>query len=565
MGFSDLDSLSDVVERKGYDDNSVTGQTLGALLDRQLGWLRGSNLEDSMPLGKVVASLVVLLATDTEGVEALGGSLAIGASDTDGALIDLDTCQQNSSYSTILQSSIQNLRILSSTTPKPQFIITPLNESHVQAAVICSRQHGFQIRVRSGGHDYEGLSSVSDIPFIIVDMSSLRSVDVNVDDQTAWVQSGAAIGELYYRIAEKSRKLGFPAGVCDTIGVGGHFSGGGYGFLTRKYGLASDNIIDARIIDVNGKILNRESMGEDLFWAIRGAGAAGFGIILSWKIKLVPVPDVVTVFILNRPIEEGASKLVYRWQHIADKLNEDLFVRITISSDIANKTINAAFESLYLGGVDELLQLMEQSFPELGLKKNDCTQMSWIESIIYLYNLQSDKGLEVLLEKNQRKSFYKAKSDYVKEPISEIVLEGIWERFRKVEVPVMILTPNGGKMKEISEQETPYPHREGNIYEIQYLAYWDGGDAAANENINWIKELYSYMTPHVSKSPRAAYANYRDLDLGTNENCHANCPEAMDWGHKYFKSNFERLVQVKTKVDPTNFFRHEQSIPPLTI
>ncbi|KAJ4951914.1 hypothetical protein NE237_028746 [Protea cynaroides] len=472
---------------------------------------------------------------------------------------------QNSSYSAILQSSIQNLRFLSSTTPKPQFIITPFNESHVQAAVICSRQHGFQIRVRSGGHDYEGLSYLSDVPFIIVDMFNLRSVDVNVDNQTAWVQSGATIGEVYYRIAEKSRNLGFPGSVCHTVGVGGLFSGGGYGFLTRKYGLSSDNIIDARIIDVNGRILNRESMGEDLFWAIRGAGAAGFGIILSWKIKLVPVPDVVTVFILNRPIEEGGSKLVHRWQYIADKLNEDLFVKIAISSDIANKTINAAFESLYLGGVDELLQLMEQSFPELGLKKNDCIQMRWIESVIYLSHLPNDEGLEILLQRNQPKTFYKTKSDYVKEPISEIVLEGIWERFQKVDIPVMNLFPFGGKMKEISEHETPYPHRVGNIYEIQYRVFSRTEDGATEKRINWIKELYSYMTPYVSKSPRAAYANYRDLDLGTNKNGHTNHSEAEVWGHKYFKSNFERLVQVKTKVDPTNFFTHEQSIPPLSL
>ncbi|KAJ4953612.1 hypothetical protein NE237_030444 [Protea cynaroides] len=310
-------------------------------------------------------------------------------------------------------------------------------------------------------------------------MFNLRSIDVNVDNQTAWVQTGATLGDVYYRIAEKSRNLGYPAGVCHTVGVGGLFSGGGHGFLTRKYGLASDNIIDARIVDVNGRILNRKSMGEDLFWAIRGAGAA-------------------------------------------DKLNEDLFIRITIEPDSANRTINAVFQSMYLGGVDKLLQLMEQSFPELGLKKKDCIQMSWIESVLYFNGLPNDKGLEVLLERNQPKTFYKAKSDYVKEPISETVLEGIWKRFHNVEIPMMVLFPYGGKMKEISKYETPYPHREGNIYVIQYIVYWTTRDGATEKRINWIKELYSYMTPYVSKSPREAYVNYRDLDLGTNKNGHTN-------------------------------------------
>ncbi|MBA0594756.1 hypothetical protein Gorai_011649, partial [Gossypium raimondii] len=132
-------------------------------------------------------------------------------------------------------------------------------ESHVQATVICAKSQGLQIRIGSGGHDYEGLSYVSEIPFVVLDMFNLRS---------------------------KTVSYGFPAGAYPTLGVGEHFSGGGYGNLMRKYGLAVDNIFDARLVDVNGTILNRESMGEDLFWDIRGGGGGSFGVILSWKIKL---------------------------------------------------------------------------------------------------------------------------------------------------------------------------------------------------------------------------------------------------------------------------------------
>ena len=81
---------------------------------------------------------------------------------------------------------------------------------------------------------------MSQTPFVIVDMFMLKSVEVDVEDQTAWVDSGSTIGELYYAIAEKSRVLGFPAGVCHSVGVGGHFSGGGYGNMMRRCFVCSE-------------------------------------------------------------------------------------------------------------------------------------------------------------------------------------------------------------------------------------------------------------------------------------------------------------------------------------
>ncbi|KAE8717484.1 hypothetical protein F3Y22_tig00110044pilonHSYRG00057 [Hibiscus syriacus] len=136
----------------------------------------------------------------------------------------------NRSCSSILESSIQNLRFDTAATPKPLLIVTLVHASHIQATVHCSRTHGLQIRTRSGGHDFGGLWHVSEVP-----------------------------------INEKSKTLAFPAGTCPTIDVGDHFSGGG--------------------------ILNRKFMGEDLFWAIRGGGRGSFRIVLDWKLRLVPTSD----------------------------------------------------------------------------------------------------------------------------------------------------------------------------------------------------------------------------------------------------------------------------------
>ncbi|TXG48197.1 hypothetical protein EZV62_027491 [Acer yangbiense] len=483
--------------------------------------------------------------------------------------------QNNSSYSSILEFSIQNLRFSTSTTPKPLVIVTPLQVSHIQASISCSQRHGMQIRVRSGGHDYEGLSFVSDVPFVIVDLINMSSISVDTENQTAWVQSGATIGQLYYRIAEKSKTLAFPAGVCPTVGVGGHFSGGGYGFLLRKYGLAADNIVDAQLIDVKGRFLDRNSMGEDLFWAIRGGGGASFGVIVAWKIKLVAVPPTVTVFNVQRTLEQNATKIILKWQQVADKVHEDLMIRIFLrsvnsSTEQGKKTMRVSFESMFLGGVDQLLPLMQKSLPELGLVNEDCIEMSWIDSILYFAGFRNGESMDVLLDRNPiSRRFFKAKSDYVKEPIPETAWEGIYERFyeEEAEAAEMILSPYGGKMSEISESEIPFPHRVGNLYKIQHLVYWEEeGNEIAQKHINWIRRLYSFVAPYVSKNPRAAYINYRDLDIGTNNNkgSYTSFKQASIWGVKYFKNNFNRLVHVKTKVDPANFFRNEQSIPPLS-
>jgi hypothetical protein len=155
----------------------------------------------------------------------------------------------------------------------------------------------------------------------------------------------------------------------------------------------------------------------------------------------------------------------------------------------------------------------------------------------------------------------------VKAPIPEIALEGIWERLNQLDAQVAELqfTAYGGKMDEISETSTPFPHRAGNLFQIHYAVFWGDQDSERSQiYTSWIRKLYSYMTPYVTKNPRQAYINYRDLDLGMNTLGNTSYKQARIWGTKYFKNNFDRLVHVKTKVDPANFFRNEQSIPPLS-
>ena len=113
------------------------------------------------------------------------------------------------SYISVLNSTLQNPRFSSPLIQKPLVIITPSNSCHVQATVYCSKKHGLQIRTRGGGHDFEGLSYVSEAPFVIIDLRNRSAITVDVHEKTAWVEARAILGEVYYRIAEKVETSAF--------------------------------------------------------------------------------------------------------------------------------------------------------------------------------------------------------------------------------------------------------------------------------------------------------------------------------------------------------------------
>ncbi|KAM0938372.1 putative tetrahydroberberine oxidase [Dioscorea sansibarensis] len=458
------------------------------------------------------------------------------------------------SYSTVLLSSITNTRFTTPQTPKPLLIFTPSHESHVQASVLCCKYYALSLRVRSGGHDFEGLSfqSLDNQPIIILDFTNFQSVSVDVEHRTALVEVGATIGDVYYHIAKKTMTLGFPAGTCPTVGVGGHISGGGVGTLVRKYGVAADNVLDLRLVDVHGRILDKDSMGEDLFWAVR-----------------VPVPQTVTVFNVSKSLKDGAIDIIDKWQHVAHNLPEDLFIETVIQTLLnGTKGVEVIFNRLYLGKSYKALEVMNNRFPEMGVGVKDLKEMSWIKSVMSFGFYPIDSPLEILTDRSlQSRANFKAKCDYAVNLLPRAALKILWDSLLQVEAASISFQPYGGKMAKIPESQIPFPHRKGSLFSILYLVGWrnDSGAKEAGKSLNWVSNLYNQMTPYVSKNPRGAYLKYRDINLGRNEGRNTSYSMAKVWGNKYYKSNFERLALVKGEVDPDNFFWNEQSIPPLVL
>jgi FAD/FMN-containing dehydrogenase len=337
----------------------------------------------------------------------------------------------------------------------------------------------------------------------------------------------------------------------------------------RKFGITVDHVSDAQLIDVNGKLLNRASMGEDLFWAIRGGGGASFGVILSWKINLVKVPKILTVFKVNKTLEQGGTDVLYKWQLVATKFPEDLFMRawpqIINGAERGDRTIAVVFYAQFLGPADKLLAIMNQRLPELGLRREDCHEMSWFNTTLFWADYPAGTPKSVLLDRPTNPGFFKSKSDYVKKPIPKEGLEKLWKTmFKFNNIVWMQFNPYGGVMDQIPSTATAFPHRKGNMFKVQYSTTWLAANAT-EISLSMMKELYKVAEPYVSSNPREAFFNYRDIDIGSNPSDETNVDEAKIYGYKYFLGNLKRLMQVKAKYDPENFFKNEQSIPPVRV
>ncbi|KAE8664584.1 FAD-binding and BBE domain-containing protein [Hibiscus syriacus] len=211
---------------------------------------------------------------------------------------------------------------------------------------------------------------------------------------------------------------------------------------------------------------------------------------------------------------------------------------------------------------------MNADFPELDLQRSDCLEMSWVESVLYWAGFPNGTTIDELLNRVQVYRFFsKSKSDYFKAVIPKQGLETLWEALMDTGDISVQMNPYGGRMEEISDTETAFAHRGGNLFMVLYSVTWSESDGGINATARYVelsRRLYRAMAPYASSNPREAFLNYRDLDIGSKESNGTDLEDAKEYGAKYFKNNFMRLMSLKTKIDPENFFRNEQSIPPLS-
>jgi FAD/FMN-containing dehydrogenase len=413
----------------------------------------------------------------------------------------------------------------------PGVIVRPANANDVVHVVSLARESGIELAIRSGGHSLAGHSTTDG--GILLDLSSMKGLDIDLEDRTAWAEVGLTAGE--YTLA--TGKHGFATGFGDTpsVGIGGLTLGGGVGFLVRKYGLTIDSLLAAEIITADGQLRRVDANTHpDLFWAIRGGGG-NFGVVTRFQFRLYEVdmivggmlilsaaPDVISAFIAAADAAPEELSVIANimiappMPFLPDELHGELIVMALMAYTGDTSTADSVYAPFRaLGPLVDMVKPMP--YPEIyKLMENEEGPPQEVARSLFLDHI--DRG----------------------------VAETIVEHLKASTAPLAVaqLRVLGGAMARVPAEATAFAHRDRRFMAAIGAVYEDPAETPKHEA--WLKTYISAL--HQDRS--GVYVNF----LG-NEG-ETRIREA------YPQSTWDRLVAIKAHYDPTNLFRLNQNIPP---
>jgi hypothetical protein len=421
-------------------------------------------------------------------------------------------------------------------TKKPRLIALCTDVADVMAAVHFGQQHEFKVSIRSGGHNAGGLGVCDD--GLVIDLSRIKFVHVDPAARTVRVGGGCTWGDTDH--ATHAFGLAVPSGIISTTGVGGLTLGGGIGHLTRQYGLTIDNLLAADVVLADGKfVVASADENSDLFWAIRGGGG-NFGVVTSFLFQAHPVHTVCAGPMLWE-MDQAADIMKWYREFIAqapDEIN-GFFAFITVPPG--------------------------PPFPEHLHFRKMC-------AIVWCYNGPMEKANEILGPlRNFRSPAFEFfvpmpfpmlqgmfdglytpglqwywKSDFVNELGDEAIALHIKHGSMMPSLlSTMHLYPINGAARKTGIDETPWSYRNAVWSEV--IVGVDPDPANKEAITTWARNYWEALHPY---GAGGAYVNF--MMEGEGE----------DRIRATYQGNYEKLVQLKTKYDPGNFFRVNQNIPP---
>jgi FAD/FMN-containing dehydrogenase len=414
---------------------------------------------------------------------------------------------------------------------RPQAMVLCRTPEDVVEGIAFARRLGIEVAVRSGGHDFAGRSSG---PGMVVDLTPMHSLDVS--DGLANVGPGFRLGDLYAALAQHGVTI--PAGCGATVGIGGQVLGGGLGLLGRSRGLTSDQLVAAEVVLADGRVVEcDEQRHEDLFWALRGAGAQGVGVVTRLTLRTVPESAATSIH-LKWPYER-ASALIAAWQKWSptgpDELAASLLV--TVGGEAAADPVVHLFGSM-IGSETETAALLDEFVSAAGADPASSERAHMRYGSLKNYLAERGPGDQ---EDEDGRPFMK--SEFFRQPLPAGAVEALAEQFvrnrRPGEARKLDFMPWGGAYNRVPAAATAFPHRE-EVFLLEHSVVVPAGfDAAATEAARaWLSDSWELVHPSGSGG---VYANFPDTDL-------------PDEHRAYWGGNLERVRRVKEKYDPEGVF-----------
>jgi FAD/FMN-containing dehydrogenase len=419
---------------------------------------------------------------------------------------------------------------------RPALIARCTSSADVQNAVAFARENEMLLSVRGGGHHIAG-NAVAD-GGLTIDLSPMRAVAVDVGRCTARVGGGALLGDVDH--ATQAFGLAVPLGINSTTGFGGLCLGGGFGWLTRKYGMTIDNLISADVVTAEGELRVVSLSGEpDLFWAIRGGGG-NFGVATSFEVRLHSVGPLVHCGFVVYPGTQ-ARQVLRAWRDFAESAPEDLSVWAVLRRAPPLPFLPAEVHwtevvilaAVYAGDVAE------------GARAT-APLSKFGEPIAVVLTPQPyeafQRGFDPLLAPGAR-NYWKT-SDFAR--LEDGALDVFVDAARTLPGPEceVFVAQLGGGMARVPREATAYAGRNAH-YVMNVHGRWRS--ASDDEAVRgWSRRVFERTAPFATGG---GYVNFLTAD------------ESMRLASAY-GPNYERLRELKRQFDPGNLFRMNHNIVP---
>jgi FAD/FMN-containing dehydrogenase len=420
----------------------------------------------------------------------------------------------------------------------PTVIVFARETQDVVNALAWARQNDVELRVRSGGHSLEGWSSVDD--GIVIDVSEMKSATIDLASNTATV--GAGLNQLEVVTALGEAGFAAPTGTEGTVGLVGATLGGGFGLLTRNFGMASDNLLAVEVVvasDDGGAqaIIADGKDNADLLWALRGAGNGNFGIVTSLTYTIHPLTQTIYVT-ATWPGLDDLPEVFEAWQRTAPHADN----RLTSQLEMLREKITL-IAVLASGSEAEATGLLAPIL-SIGSPDVSTTSASW-----------SDTYTGFQIPPAEEAANWKFFSQFVSDPFPARAIGLVCEYMSKAPTPDSNYFTNafGGAVTD-SEPfgGSAFAHRNA-IFYAEPGAGWGvrGGTPATADPLTakcqaWIADFHQALAPYVN----GAYVNVPNAGMA-------------DWETAYWGAGVDRLRAIKAKYDPTNVFSFEQSVAPV--